>query len=409
MTHKKIVVGFSGGLDTTFCVAYFKETTKAEIVTVTVDTGGFPPEERAAIAARATAIGASRHVLVDGRAEAFDRVMRRCVQGNVLRGAVYPLCVSAERVTQAEVLVREAQKIGADAIAHGSTGAGNDQVRFDVAIRTLAPDVAILTPIRDLALSRAAEVAWLKEHGIDVPEKRGVYSINAGMWGTTIGGGPTHDSWATIPDDAYPNVVAPAAAPAGGVDVVLAFERGMPVALDGVALDGPALVEQLNALGAKHGVGRGVHVGDTIVGLKGRIAFEAPAAMLLVAAHRELEKLVLTRWQQFWKDKIADFYGMMLHEAMFYDPVMRDIEALVDSSQERVTGEVRVHLERGALRVEGARSAFSLMTAAAGTYGEAHALWDGRDAEGFTRIYGLQGRLAAAAAQAGDGGKKGTR
>ncbi|HEY2824709.1 MAG TPA: argininosuccinate synthase [Gemmatimonadales bacterium] len=403
MTYQRIVVGFSGGLDTTFCVAYFKETTKAEIVTVTVDTGGFTREERQAIAARAKEIGAARHILVDARAEAYERVMRRCVQGNVLRGSVYPLCVSAERVTQAEVLVREAKKVGADAIAHGSTGAGNDQVRFDVAIRTLAPEIAILTPIRELALSRVAEVDWLKARDILVPEKRGTYSINAGMWGVTIGGGPTHDSWATIPDDAYPNVIPAANAPAGGADVVLSFEHGMPVSLDGAALDGPAVVERLNALGAMHGVGRGVHVGDTIVGLKGRIAFEAPAAMVLVAAHRELEKLVLTRWQQFWKDKIADFYGMMLHEAMFYDPVMRDIEALVESSQARVTGDVRVHLERGVIRVDGAKSAFSLMTAAAGTYGEAHALWDGRDAEGFTRIYGLQGRLAADAGRSADG------
>ena len=403
MTHQRIVVGFSGGLDTTFCVAYFRETTKAEIITITVDTGGFSREECQAIEARAREIGAKRHILIDGRAEAYERVMRRLVQGNVLRGGVYPLCVSAERVTQAEVLVREARKVGADAIAHGSTGAGNDQVRFDVAIHTLAPDMKVLTPIRELALSRQAEVDWLKGHGISVPEKRGTYSINAGMWGVTIGGGPTHDSWASIPDDAFPNVISPARAPAGGVDVALTFEKGLPVALDGTAMDGPALVERLNALGAQHGVGRGVHVGDTIVGLKGRIAFEAPAAMILVAAHRELEKLVLTRWQQFWKDKIADFYGMMLHEAMFYDPVMRDIEALVESSQERVSGEVRVHLERGALRIDGARSQFSLMTAAAGTYGEAHALWDGRDAEGFTRIYGLQGRLAAQAARVTDG------
>ena len=403
MTHQRILVGFSGGLDTTFCVAYFKDTTKAEVITITVDTGGFSREECHAIEARAMAIGATRHILVDARAEAYERVMRRLVQGNVLRGGVYPLCVSAERVTQAEVLVREARRLKADAIAHGSTGAGNDQVRFDVAIRTLAPDLAILTPIRELALSRQAEVDWLKTRGIDVPEKRGTYSINAGMWGVTIGGGPTHDSWATIPDDAFPNVIPPAKAPAGGMDLTLEFAHGMPVALDGAALEGPALVERLNTLGAKHGVGRGVHVGDTIVGLKGRIAFEAPAAMILVAAHRELEKLVLTRWQQFWKDKIADFYGMMLHEAMFYDPVMRDIEAFVESSQARVSGEVRVHLERGALRVDGARSKFSLMTAAAGTYGEAHALWDGRDAEGFTRIYGLQGRLAAEAARAGDG------
>ncbi len=397
MAPEKIVVAFSGGLDTSYLVAYLRESTGAEIHTVTVDTGGFDALGLAAIEARALAVGAARHVTVDGRAETFDRVIRFLIQGNVARGSVYPLCVSAERVVQAERLVRAARDIGAKTVAHGSTGAGNDQVRFDVTLRTLGSELAVLAPIRDQGLSRKAETAWLRERGIPVEDRTSRYSINAGMWGVTIGGGETHDPWAAIPDEAYPTVVSANQAPAEGVELAIAFDRGTPVALDGERLDGPELVARLNRLGAAHGVGRGIHVGDTILGIKGRIAFEAPAAEILLDAHRELEKLVLTRWQQYWKDQLGDFYGLLVHEALFHDPIARDIEAFLASSQARVSGDVRVSLRRGILTVTGARSPFSLFDAAPATYGETQALWDGRDAEGFTRIYGLQGRLAAAA------------
>lgn len=397
MRVQKIAVAFSGGLDTSFCVAWLKEQTGAQVMTVTVDTGGFPPEELNEIKARATEVGSDRHITVDARAEAYQRVMTYCVKGNVLRGNVYPLCVSSERVTQAEALVRSARELGADAVAHGSTGAGNDQVRFDVAVGTLAPRLAVITPVRDLGWSRQQEAEWLRERGVAVPEKVGTYSVNAGMWGVTIGGGETHDPWAPIPPGAWPNVKPPADV-AGSRTLTLTFKRGEPDAIDGQTIDGVRLVETLNRLGAEFGVGRGIHIGDTILGIKGRIAFEAPAAEILITAHRELEKLVLTRWQAFWKDKIADFYGMLLHEAQYFDPVMRDIEAMIDSSQQRVSGEVRVVLDRGRCFVDGVRSPYSLMGAAAATYGETQGLWDGRDAQGFTRIYGLQGRLAALAA-----------
>lgn len=396
MASNRIVVAFSGGLDTSFCAGWLKETTGAHVVTVTVDTGGFAADELRAIADRSRQVGADEHVTVDAREDVFERVVKTLIQGNVLRGGVYPLCVSAERVTQAEVVVDVARRMGADAIAHGSTGAGNDQVRFDVGIRTLAPEMEVLAPVRDRGLSRADEVTWLEGRSIEVERGTTTYSVNAGLWGVTIGGGETHDAWKAVPGEIFPNVVEPEDAPGGGTEIVIGFERGTPVSVDGEAMTGPVLVERLNGIGAGHGVGRAVHLGDTILGIKGRVAFEAPAATILIGAHRELEKLVLTRWQQFWKDKVADFYGMLVHEASFYDPVARDIEAMIASSQERVTGEVRVALRRGVMVVAGVRSDHSLMSAQA-VYGETQALWSGRDARGFTRIYGLQGRLAQAA------------
>ncbi len=398
MSYSKIVVAFSGGLDTSYLALYLKETTSATVVTVTVDTGGFSPDELVAIDARSKQVGADQHITIDGKQETFDRVVKTLIQGNVLRGNAYPLCVSAERITQAEVIVRAAKELGADAIAHGSTGAGNDQVRFDVGIRTLAPELGIITPIRDQGLSRAEETAWLRERGIDVADKISTYSVNAGMWGVTIGGGDIHDAWKTVPDEAFPTVVSPEKAPVAGSSCTITFKEGVPIAIGGEKLSGPDLIDKLNKLGAAHGVGRGVHLGDTILGIKGRIAFEAPAALILVGAHRELEKLVLTRWQQFFKEKLADFFGMLLHEAQFYDPVVRDIEAMIASSQSRVDGDVRVTLKKGALHIDGVQSPYSLLAAAKATYGETQSLWEGRDAEGFTKIYGLQGRLAAQAA-----------
>jgi argininosuccinate synthase len=394
MTYRRIVVAFSGGLDTTYCVAWLRESTAAEVVTVTVDTGGFDPTALERIEAASRRAGAQRHVVVDGTDQVFNRMITLIIQGNVLRGGLYPLCVSAERLVQAELVARTASEFGADAVAHGSTGAGNDQVRFDVAFRTMAPELVVLAPIRDQGVSRAAETDWLRARGIPVSEDTTTYSINAGLWGVTIGGGDLHDPWKPVPNEAYPTVVAPEAAPREGTEMVVGFDAGVPTSLDGKAMAGPALVRWLNQLGARHGVGRGVHLGDTILGIKGRIAFEAPAAAILIAAHRELEKLVLTRWQRFWKDQLGEFLGMLIHEALLHDPVYDDIAALVASSQHRVSGEVRVVLQRGLVRVTGTRSRYSLVDTAAATYGETQALWSGRDAAGFCRIYGLQGSLA---------------
>ena len=404
------VLAFSGGLDTSFCVPYLREATGGPVHTVTVNTGGFSADDLAAVEARAHALGAASHTTVDARADLFETVLGYLVKGNVLRGGVYPLCVGPERVIQASVLVTEAARLGATALAHGSTGAGNDQVRFDTALRLLAETrldgpVEILAPIRALNLSREASAAFLAERGVAVSAETTAYSVNRGLWGTTIGGRETHATDGVLPETAWPDTVSPADAPDTPLRIQIGFEAGVPVALDGEALDPVALVERLAALGAAHGVGRGVHVGDTILGIKGRVAFEAPAALTLIACHRELEKLVLTRNQQTQKDPLADTYGRLVHEGQFFDPALRDIEALLDSSQRRVTGTATAEFFKGALRVLGATSPFSLFDAGVARYGEGASLWSGRDAEGFTTIHGVQALLAARAARGmGDGG-----
>ncbi len=389
MSHK-VLLAFSGGLDTSYCVVWLKSQGH-EVHTVTVDTGGFSPEELARIEALSPKLGAVSHRTVDARAELFAGYLRFLIAGNVLRGNLYPLSVSAERVCQARRTVAVAKEMGITALAHGSTGAGNDQVRFDVAFRALAPDLALMTPIRDLAPSRAEERAYLAAAGFDFPEKLESYSVNEGMWGTSIGGKETHDSWSCLPDEAYPGGAVDPALPAK--EIVLGFHQGQPCALDGADLDPVAIVQRLNELGGRYGIGRGIHLGDTILGIKGRVGFEAPAAHLLIAAHRELEKLVLSGKQLFWKELVGNLYGSMLHEGHFFDPVVRDLEAFLASSQGHVSGEVRLRLHPRTFAVEGVRSPFTLMNAAA-SYGEGTKLWTGADAEGFAKIFGLQQLLA---------------
>jgi argininosuccinate synthase len=391
----KIVLAFSGGLDTSFCVLWLREQTGAEIVTVTVDTGGFTAEELAQVEARARALGVTDHRTVDGRRDVYDRFVSYLIKGNCLRGGVYPMCVGAERTVQAEAAVRLAVEVGARGIAHGSTGAGNDQVRFDVAIRALAPHLEIHTPVRALNWSREQETAFLAERGVSTPAKTTAYSVNVGLFGTTIGGKETHDSWAVPPDEVYSMTVPLSKARAEPEEVVLAFERGLPVALDGAKLDGVALVAALNAKAGPHGVGRGIHVGDTILGLKGRLAFEAPAPLVLIRAHAELEKLVQTKWQAHWRESAGSFYGSLLHEGLWFDPVMRDLEALLDSANAKVSGEVRVRLWRGTYDVVGTRSPESLFDRRVATYGEGATAWTGADAAGFCRIVGIPSMLAA--------------
>ena len=393
-----IALAFSGGLDTSFCVPYLKEETGRPVQTVTVDTGGFTEAEKEEIAARSEELGAAGHALVDARADLWDRVLQYLVKGNVLRGGVYPLCVGPERVVQAEALAEAARRLGATAVAHGSTGAGNDQIRFDTALRLLAGDLEILTPIRELTLSREASTAYLRERGFEVEAKTTEYSVNRGLWGTTIGGKETHATDGVLPEAAWPDTVSPASAPDEAHRFQIRFEAGVPVAVDGEALDPVALVERLNREGAQHGVGRGIHVGDTILGIKGRIAFEAPAALTLIDAHRELEKLVLTQLQLVQKAGLGDLYGRLVHEGLFFDPICRDLEAFFDSTQRRVTGDVTVEWFKGAIRILGTTSPHSLFDTGVATYGEDNSLWSGRDAEGFAQIYGLQARLAAHAA-----------
>jgi argininosuccinate synthase len=392
-TGSTIALAFSGGLDTSYCVPRLAEDGWA-VHTVYVDTGGSTGAERAAIRRQAEAVGAVEHHEVDARAQVYDRFVRFLIQGNVLRGEVYPLSVSAERTQQALSVVEVARRIGAEAVAHGSTGAGNDQVRFDVALRVLAPELRIVTPIRDGAVRREAAIAYLEARELPVPAKAGSYSINRGLWGTTWGGGWTHDTWAGPPPEL---IESPADAPAPR-EIILGWAEGLPVTLDSVPLEGPALVTRLGDLAEAFGIGRSIHVGETALGIKGRVGFEAGAALILIGAHRELEKLVLTKWQVFWKDQLGRFYGDRLHEGQYFDPALRDIEALITSSQARVSGEVRVRLAPGRFQVVGTRSPHSMMDTSIATYGEENRLWTGEEARAFARVSAVPSLLAARAA-----------
>jgi argininosuccinate synthase len=401
-----IVLAFSGGLDTSFCIPWLAETHGRPVVAVTVDTGGLDDEARAALAARARDLGAADFALVDARTSFFESVLRFLVMGNVRRGQVYPLCVGAERAVQAQEVARAAARLGSRTVAHGCTAAGNDQVRFEVALRTLDPGLEILAPVRDSPRPRAAQVAYLKERGLPVPPFGAAYSVNRGLWGTTIGGRETLDTVAPLPEAAWVLTRGAFDAPRPPRRLTLGFERGVPVSLDslegleGERLPPVELIERLEAIAAPFGIGRGIHLGETILGIKGRVAFEAPAAEVLLAAHRELEKLVLTGRQLRVKESVAAVYGDLVHEGQHLEPVCRDIEALLLSSQERVTGEATVLLRPGQVFVEGVASPFSLSAASRGVYGEAAGEWSAEDARGFSRIAALPAELHARMAHA---------
>jgi len=388
----KVVLAFSGGLDTSYCIPYLIEKKGYDVITVTVDTGGFAPGEVKAIESRARSLGAIAHHTVDARARVFDRYATYLIKGNVLRGDVYPLSVAAERVAQAESVAEAALREKAAAVAHGSTGAGNDQVRFDIAFSVLLPGIPVLTPIRDEKLTREEEYAFLEARGVKIDRKVREYSINSGLWGATIGGGVTHDTACEVPQEVYDQAAGSERA-AESERLVIGFERGVPVSLDGCRLSGVDLVRELSVACRRHRVGLGIHIGDTVLGIKGRVAFEAGAALALIHAHRELEKIVTTGWQRFWKDHLGEFYGKMLHEGHFFEPVLRDIEAMIDSSQERVTGETMVRLDQGALSVVGVKSPFTMARSASGVYGEMPKLWTGADVRGFSTIAAIPARL----------------
>lgn len=393
-TRARTLLAFSGGLDTSYCVLWLREQGR-EVHTVTVNTGGFDAAELQRIEKLAADLGTASHRTIDAREELFRDYVRFLIFGNVLRGGLYPLSVSAERVCQARRVVDYAKEIQASALAHGSTGAGNDQVRFDVAFRTLAPEIEILAPIRDLAPSRAEERAFLDTRGFKFPEKVEQYSINEGMWGTSIGGKETHDSWQHLPDAAYPGgKIDPALAPR---DVTIGFKNGAPSIIDEKPFDAVAIIEELNRIGRSYGIGRGMHLGDTILGIKGRVGFEAPAAHLLIGAHRELEKLVLSGKQMFWKEQIGNLYGGLLHEGQFFDPLARDLEAFLASSQTVVTGDVRVRLSPNSFVVEGVRSPHTLMRSDIASYGEGTSLWTGAEAAAYAKIFGVPQMLAMTA------------
>jgi len=386
-----ILLAFSGGLDTSFCVPWLKETYGRPVVTVTVDTGGIDAAAAQQLAERANMLGASSHHLIDARRDYFDRVLRWLLIGNVRRGHLYPLCVGAERSIQAQTVAATAQMLGTGSVAHGCTAAGNDQVRFEVALRTLAPGLEILAPVRDRAFRRPEQLAYLQERKLPVPPHGAAYSTNRGLWGVTIGGKETLTSSGSIPEDAWVLSKDAFTKPKAPRRIVIGFASGLPVSLDGDALSPVALIERLEAATAAYGIGRGIHLGDTIIGTKGRVAFEAPAAAVLIDAHRELEKLVLSARQQRVKDLVAATYGDLVHEGQNLDPVCRDIEALLASSQARVSGSVTLLLRPGSAFVEGVDSPWSLMKASKGVYGEAAGEWTAADAHGFSKMVSLPG------------------
>jgi len=388
-TQVPLVLAYSGGLDTSFLVPWLAQSERRPVITVTVDTGGIDTAAAHTLAERSRALGAVAHYQVDARAEYFEQVLRFLIMGNVRRGGLYPLCVGAERVMQAQTIARMARELGADTVAHGCTAAGNDQVRFEVALRTLAPDLKVLAPVRDHAFRRDDELAYLKEHGLPVPPSGARYSVNRGLWGITIGGQETLTSAGSIPEEAWILSRDAFTRPRPSERHRLEFRAGRPTALDGETRAPVEIIEALEASAAPFGIGRGIHLGDTIIGTKGRVAFEAPAAEVLLSAHRELEKLVLSARQQRIKEQLAQPYGDLVHEGQLLDPVCRDIEALLLSSQQRVSGVVNVLLRTGAVFIEGVESPYSLMAASRGVYGEAAGEWSAADALGFSRIVAL--------------------
>ncbi|MEQ9438673.1 MAG: argininosuccinate synthase [Cyclobacteriaceae bacterium] len=380
--QKTVVLAFSGGLDTSYCVVYLREL-GYRVHAVTVNTGGFSPEEIASLEERAYQLGAESFVALDETKRFYKKCLRYLIFGNVLRNHTYPLSVSAERVFQALAIVQYAKDAKAEYVAHGSTGAGNDQVRFDLAFHILAPKVKIITPIRDQQLSRAQEVEYLQQHGIDWSWEKAKYSINQGVWGTSVGGQETLTSDQSLPEEAYPSQLDKKEP----TTLTLEFEKGELEAIDGKTYDHPVeIIQALQALAGLYAIGRDTHVGDTIVGIKGRVGFEAAAPLIIIHAHQLLEKHVLTKWQLYWKDQLSTWYGMMVHEGQYLDPVMRNIETFLKDTQKPVTGKVRVTLHPYRFELLGVTSDHDLMSSEFGDYGEANKAWTGDDVKGFTAI-----------------------
>ena len=399
-----ILLAFSGGLDTSFCVPWLKETYGRPVITVTVDTGGLDADSRAALAARSAELGALEHHLIDARTAYFDQVLKYLIMGNVRRGGTYPLCVGAERVLQAQTIAQMAVSLKTPMVAHGCTAAGNDQVRFEVALRTLAPELTILAPVRDRAFKRPEQLQYLNEHRLPIPPFGAAYSVNRGLWGVTIGGQETLTSAGSIPESAWVLSKDAFSNPRAPERHVVGFASGIPASLDGKRAPPVVLIEKLEQLAGPYGIGRGIHLGDTVIGTKGRVAFEAPAAEVLLTAHRELKKLVLTGKQARIKESVAQPYGDLVHEGQHLDPVCRDIEALLLSSQARVTGEVSMLLRPGGAFIEGVSSPHSLMAASKGVYGEAAGEWTAADALGYSKMLALTGIFYQRAGAASDDG-----
>ena len=383
--REKLVLAFSGGLDTSFCVKYLTEEKGFDVYTAIANTGGFTDADLARIEEKAYRLGAKEHVSVDITEEYYNKCIRYMVYGNVLRNNTYPISVSSERVFQAIATIEYARKIGARYVAHGSTGAGNDQVRFDLTFQVLSPGIQIITPIRDLALSREQEIDYLRKHGVEDDFIKMQYSINQGLWGTSIGGKETLTSDKPLPESAYPTQLSAE----DSREVELLFEKGELKAIDGKRYEsGPAAIQALEAIASPFAIGRDIHVGDTIIGIKGRVGFEAAAPLMTIKAHHLLEKHTLSKWQLYWKDQIANWYGMFLHEALYLDPVMRNMETFLESTQTTVNGKVFVALKPYRFELMGVDSPNDLMSSVFGKYGEESKAWTGEDVKGFTAILG---------------------
>lgn len=383
MPNKKVVLAYSGGLDTSFCVQYLTREKGYEVHALTVNTGGFDETEAKALEAKAFELGASSYKIVDAVPRFYDQCIKYLIYGNILKNNTYPLSVSAERMFQALEVAHYANEIKADAVAHGSTGAGNDQVRFDLAFHILGNDLEVITPIRDLQLSRQEEIDYLQKNGVDYSWEKAKYSINQGLWGTSVGGVETLSSHGALPEEAYPSQLEKNQPE----KVSLHFEKGELVGLNGTTYPNPvAAIKALEALAAPFAIGRDIHVGDTIIGIKGRVGFEAAAPLIIIKAHHLLEKHTLGKWQQYWKEQLANWYGMLLHEGQLLDPVMRNIETFLEDTQHTVTGQVFVKLLPYRFELEGIQSDYDMMNAAFGHYGEMNKGWSGEDVKGFTKI-----------------------
>ena len=388
---KKLILAYSGGLDTSYCVKYFTAEMGYEVHAVSVNTGGFTDQEIANNKEKALALGATSYTNIDAVATFYDTVVKYLIFGNVLKNNSYPLSVSAERIVQAIEIANFAKEQNADAIAHGSTGAGNDQVRFDMTFQTIVPDLEIITPIRDQTLSRKQEIDYLQSHGISWSWEKAQYSINQGLWGTSVGGAQTLTSHQTLPEDAYPSQLEAS----DSHTIKLGFTNGEPTSLNGITLDPVSVIEKLELIAKSYAIGRGMHVGDTIIGIKGRVGFEAAAPIIILEAHRTLEKHTLSKWQLQHKENVALWYGTHLHEGLYLEPVMRDFEAFLQSSQNTVTGEVELILHPYRFEVVGITSDYDLMQSKVASYGEENQGWTAAEAKGFIKILGNQSRIIA--------------
>jgi argininosuccinate synthase len=387
---KKVVLAFSGGLDTSYCVKYLKAERDLEVHSVLVNTGGFSEEELQQTEQRAYDLGVTQHTNLDETEYYYQSCIKYLIFGNVLKNNTYPLSVSAERVTQAMAIARHAKALGADYVAHGSTGAGNDQVRFDMIFHVMIPEIEIITPIRDMKLSREEEIEYLKQHGVEYDFVKAQYSINKGIWGTSVGGKETLTSHQPLPESAYPTQLTKEQPER----VTLHFEKGELTGINGKVYESPVqAIQALQGIAGPFAIGRDIHVGDTIIGIKGRVGFEAAAPMVIIKAHHTLEKHVLTKWQLYWKDQLATWYGNWLHEGQFIDPTMRNIETFLQETQENVTGKVHVLLAPYRFQVEGIESEHDLMSSKFGSYGEMNNAWSGEDVKGFSKIFGNQAMM----------------